>query len=91
MTTREYINNLRFALDDNGDDWISNPIVLAAALDNVAVWSDDAARGYCLLAAQRARLSPNQTARFLRHLDELLGAITPDDAAAIYDPLAYDQ
>lgn len=57
---------------------------IALALEAMEIWSNDAARGYTIAAAEAAGLAPEQIGKLMDAMDAATDEMTVDQAASYY-------
>ena len=65
------------------------PSFMDAMLDSVDIWSNEAAKGYVLTAAQRMGLNDTQIDELLRQMRLAFDDLTVDEAAQISNSSAF--
>ena len=83
MTIKAFIESLeKQPLVCAPEDWKNEYI--AIALKAMEIWSNDAARGYTIAAAEAAGLTPEQIGKLMDAMGAAFEEMTVDQAASYY-------
>ena len=82
MTVKEYMEGLEATSDELKTDKQGFTDVM---MESARIWSNNACRGYCIDAMQRAGYSREQIADALRCLNASFHSLTTEEAEQVYN------
>ena len=87
MTIKDYLDGLeRSGMKPEKE---GQPSFVDTMKEIVSIWSNDAARGYAIAAAEAAGLTPEQIGRLIDAMKAAFDEMTTDDAATYYQTGTY--
>lgn len=82
MTIKDYLDDLQ-KLDDKFK-WSDGKKYSEGIAECTSIWSNDACRGYLIVAAKQLKLSKIEIGKLLRYLNYAFDCYTQDEAEQVY-------